>query len=54
MQHSIWITLFDVIKVSFKYNSHNAEPIKTILMSQLVRKNYIYSKYSMEFPEVLF
>ena len=44
MQDSNRITLLGVIMVNFKTNS------KPILRSQLVRKIYIYSKYSIAFP----
>ena len=39
MHDSNWITLLGVMMVSFETNSHAAEPIKTILRSQLVIKN---------------
>ena len=44
MQESNRITLLGVIMVNFKTNS------KAILKSELVRKIYIYSKYSITFP----
>ena len=52
MQDSSRITLLGAIMINFKTNSPFVEPIKDPSSSygpQLVRKIYIYSKYSIAF-----